>query len=269
MTRLDRLDFVNDGLIVSYCASAEPQDVHISIDYSTPNSKIRPKERMLGLRNCVQYGFAGSDLYAPQDATFEVVTMPPYPSPESERCELEFKMGGVAPIAIRNFVETLRLTSDPPDSTTRAMTIRGSRPVDTSSNSITEDVVRKWLDDPSAAPKAWGKVPFELDIKEDEVGRNDALWRVILEGEVTPEIRKDLENRAIYWIMQWKFDVAGEPSYPGFETRIPKCFSAKQEFTARFRKFRLDPEVMRGLAVNTLVSFHHKVAPVARVELSV
>jgi hypothetical protein len=268
MTRIDRLEFVDDGLIVSYCASVELQDIRIAIDFSASNSKLRLKERMLNVRNTIEYGFAGSDVYAPQDAKFEVVKMPPYPSPPSEHCELELRLGSIAPIAIRTFVETLRLTSNPPECITQAMTIRGSRPLDTSSNSVTEKVVREWLDDPGAAPRPWGKVPFELHVKQD-VGREDAVWRVVLEGEVTAEIRNDLQNRAICWIMLWKLDAAGQPHYPGFETRIPKCSSAEREFTARFKKLRLDPEVMRGLAVNTLVSFHHKVAPIARVELSV
>ena len=106
MTRVDRLEFVDDALVVSYCASAEPQDVRIAIEYSAPNSKIRAKERMLLLRDTVLYGFAGSDLYAPEAATFEVVTMPPYPSPPSERCDFEFRMSSVAPIAIRHFVSS-------------------------------------------------------------------------------------------------------------------------------------------------------------------
>jgi hypothetical protein len=260
MKRLKGLDFVDDRLTVRYSASKEEQDLTIRVDLDAPRQNY-PGMRARSFKSDVEHGFAGSDVFPPQDGQVTIVAPLADPAP-STSLEFSFRVRAIAPVFLRRVVEKFRLLVGFPPTVVRAMSIEGSRPLDRTKLSVDERKLKAWLSAPGAPYGAWPEVPFPVERKSAPRG---ASWTLEFEGRLNAQHRDELTVTAIGLTDCSGYDAIGEPVR---EDRIPELVFAKREVTASYDRFPWDREMLFGFMTNTFVSFHHRTMRIVRAEVS-
>lgn len=266
MPLLNGLDFTQHNLRVAYRASAEPQVM--TIDIGTAGKALRP---MAGgyiwvVRRWLRSGVAGSDIFPPwlpwiekgvEPETYQEETGPSY--------HFEIPHAAFAPLMIRLLVELFRKIGV--NQPVEGMVIRGSLPLDDSPLSITERDVKRWLDDPTAYPRVWPDLGFEVI---DRSAVKGAFVRVRLVDDLPPGEWDTAYDRVGRWFEVLKEYVSeadhGPVPIPTFE--LTEASFARREVVYRLEKFPYVKKPSRDLLLNTLCRFHHEVARIESVEVA-
>jgi hypothetical protein len=149
MPFLNKLEFVEKSLSVSYRGSLEPQTLDISADVPWPLHDMFGDMGPL----CVQYfilqvnrGLFGGTEFAPTDGKAELLEgpKPKRVPPQVSDYHWVIQLSGVTPVALRVLIEELRMAPGriiP----LNGLTLRGSLQLDNSELSVREGEVAAWL----------------------------------------------------------------------------------------------------------------------------
>jgi hypothetical protein len=266
MANIGLLEFVQSALTVSYRASAEPQVLEIRLSTAAlPAMPFGPGE-MLAMTRLVQWGAAGGADFSPTKGAAKVVsgsvpTVDKQPLVATDY-EWEVEVAGVCPLFIRTIVEHLAISGSP--HLVKSMSIHGRLPPDGSPLSVTEQDVRKWIEDPAAYPGEW-KAPFEIEDKR--IGKGAAL-RVKLAGAVDANVFTQFGGLVGYWTVAVQKFFDHTATKHGGLTAVPTKKQGPNECSANWKFFDIVQEPARRTLNNMLVRFHETVAPIAEVTLS-
>lgn len=265
MPLLNRLEFAQHNLRVAYRSSLEPQVM--TIDIGTAGRALRPLAGgyIWAVRRWLRSGVAGSDVFPPwlpwiekgvEPETYEEETGPSY--------HFEFPHAGFAPPMIRLLVELFRKIGV--NQPVEGMVLKGSLPLDDSPLSITEREVKRWLDDPTAYPKVWPELGFEVI---DRSAGKGAFVRMRLASDFS----RDAWDMAHDPINEWfevLTDYVSEATHEVVPTQhhAPESAFARREVVYRLEKFPYVKKPSRDLLLNTLCRFHHEVARIESVEVA-
>jgi hypothetical protein len=265
---LFNMDFVAaGGLLVSYRASAEPQELVVEVDASAPPEAPMAHFCARALVEAINEGGAGGADFAPSRGFAERVAGPWDGGPEAMATSYRWtlRVAGVAPLFMRNFVEELR-RAGMGQPITRVL-IRGALPLDDGPLSVTERTVRAWLDDSGARLPQWPGPPgFALDTSGTSRG---ASLRVELAAPASKEIRGLLERLSLVWLNAVRnyTDEDGDEVFFNSPTMLPYFGHGKTEFRARWHELLYDRDPAVAMLASMLMRFHERVAPLREAEI--
>lgn len=263
---LSYLDFAKDNLWVRYRASAEPQRLDIDLRTTGPIPVNFAGTFLRRIVDLASYGAGGGTVFAPTAGMARLLAPMPEGPMFGPDYRWELEIAGVAPIALRTFVEQLRMSGGILQPVT-SMSIQGSLPLDASPLSVDTEQVRAWLRDPNAYTEEWPTPGFPVRMRELSSG---ATLRVALEDAIDQTLSDALRTLAISWINFTSEYLAEHGAHvhvdPGWKL-LPSFGMGKRELSARYAEFPRKRNASRAVIVNMLSRFHHTVAPIVEVEI--
>lgn len=263
---LSYLDFAKDKLWVRYRASEEPQRLDVDIHTTGPIPVDFAGAFRRRILDMVNYGAAGGSLFDPVLGKARLLSAPDEGPMFGPDYRWSLEIAGVAPIALRTFVEQLRVSGGLIQPVT-SMALQGSLPTDGSALSVDADRVRGWLRDPSAYTEEWPSPGFPVIAREVSSG---ATLRIALDDAIDAALSDTLRTLAISWVNFTSEYLAEHGEHvrvdPGWKL-LPSFGLGKREISARYREFPRKRLASRAVIVNMLARFHQTVAPIAEVEV--
>jgi hypothetical protein len=263
---LSHLDFAKDSLWVRYRASAEPQRLDIDIRTAGPVPVEFGRVYLRRVLDIVNFGAAGGSLFDPLLSSARLLSGPPEGAALGPDYRWSIKIAGVAPVALRTFVEQLRSSGGLLQPVT-SMALQGSLPPDGGLLSATEDDVRAWLRDPDAYVDVWPAPGFPVLPRAIESG---ATLRIALADEITPPIAEALRTLAVAWVnvtseyvAEWGQLAVISPAWKF----LPSFGMGRRELSARYHEFPRRRAPSRAAIVNMLARFHRTIAPIVEAEV--
>ncbi len=263
MANIGLLEFTERNLAVSYRASEEPQLLTMKVKLDEPKRHYGNQGDMLV--EAINYGMAGGAQFAPMAGRARIISgdfaslVPGRKALALQELEFVMEVSGVCPYFLRTMVEQMR-------SSTVAMSIRGSLPLDDSPFSVTEAHLKRWFDDPKAYMGLWD-VPY---FDEQESVLRGASIRVAFHEPISEEAVEKAYG------LGWRFVEAAcivtkyidhTEQRPGAIDLNPTIKRSKKEVTVKFELFDLVREPTRALFLNMLTHFHHTVQPIRAVSI--
>lgn len=270
MPVLNYMDFAKHNLRLSYRASGEPQI--LTIDVATAElARIQRFNGLLAtLRMLVKFGGCGSDVFPPWAGSMERGLEPQQEEERGPTYHAEVPVAGVAPVAMRIFVEQLRASGfhQPVD----AMAIRGALPVNDSPLSITEVDMKRWIEDEVTYPKAWPHIDFPLVIKPAASGFSMHLR---FAGAIPKEHQDWAEALSSGWALIVSHyplaDGTGSLQFgPGSHAgdHFPRTKVGERDVWVKMKKMPWVRQPSLDLLTNMLIRFHHDAVPIEKAEIS-
>jgi hypothetical protein len=263
---LSHLDFTKDSLWVRYRASAEPQRLDIEIRSAGPVPVEFGRVYLRRVLDIVNFGAAGGPIFDPALGAARLLAGPPEGAAFGPDYRWAIEIAGVAPIALRTFVEQLRSSGGLLQPVT-SMALWGSLPPDAGPLSVTESDVRAWLRDPDAYVDSWPSPGFPVRSREVASG---ATLRVELADEITRPIAEALRTLGVAWVnvtseyvAEWGAHAVITPAWK----LLPSFGMGRRELSARYPEFPRRRAPARAAIVNMLARFHRTVAPIVEAEV--
>lgn len=263
---LSHLDFTKNNLWVRYRASAAPQRLDVNVQTAGPVPIELAPAFLRRVLDLVSFGAAGGSLFDPAIGSARVITGPPEGTALGPDHAWSLEISGVAPLALRTFVEQLRCCGGLVQPVT-SMALQGSLPIDGSALSIDEERVRAWLSDPMAYLDEWPEPGFPVLTRKISSG---ATLRIELADEITQPLAEALRTIGVAWVNFTSEYVseAGElvivrPAW----NLLPSFGMGRREISARYKEFPKNRVASRAVIVNMLARFHRLVAPLVEVEI--
>lgn len=260
MPILNALDFANKNLTVHYRGSLEPQELEIAVETGGPTQFDTAAIVMEIVSAVVNFGGAGSSVFPPTAGKWEVKKAPLPKAKKGPNYKWLVEVAGVAPIYMRTIVEKLRAAGHA--APVKAMRIVGSLPSDRGRNTITEDDVRNWLEDPRAYPEQWVDPGFPLLVRD---ATNNSVSVTLDVGKpIGPKMNDRLKELFIRWksATDEYVGVDGQ-SVHALHQLFPKFANTKTQFRAAIDSFIHVMVPSRNVLINMLSRFHTETAPIS------
>ncbi len=269
---LSHLEFTRDSLLVRYQASAAPQRVDIDVHLAGPVLIDFGSVFLRRVMDIVNFGAAGGSMFAPAAGAARVLEGPPAAplgvTSFGPAHHWSVEIAGVAPVALRTFVEQLRQCGGFLQPVT-SMALVGSLPLGDDEGAITERHVRAWLSDPDAYAEEWPAPGFPVRSRRITSG---ATLRIALKDEITPSLSEALRTLCVAWtnvaseyVSEWGELVTIVPEMAA----LPSFGMGRRELSARYLQFPRRRAASRAAIVNMLERFHRTAAPIAEVEVGI
>lgn len=264
MPLVPNLEFASQDLYVSYRASAEPQELSISIVTDGPAPYAEAPGRIGMLLDIINSGGAGGTEFDPSWGRAEVLSgQKGLPEALGPRFQYVLRVAAVSPRFIRNIVEALRRVGV--DHRVTQMAITGALAADDSALSVRTATVREWLDSRDAYPGEWAKPGFPV---ESGIAVGASVY-VQLADPLTREVERELRRLIVLWIATVGDYVGGDGAWAPriLHKTLPHDGAGKTEFRAVAEDFEHVLTPSRAVLVNLLSRFHHDVSPVLSLEV--
>lgn len=264
MPLLRHLDFAARDLHVAYCASLEPQELHIDVKTAGPAAKAEAEARIGTIIANINAGAAGGDVFHPAAGSAALLAgTSGHPSNLGPDYQFRLQVAGVAPLYLRTIVEELRWVGF--NQPVSFMSIVGTRPLDSTPLSVQSAAVRAWLDDPSAYLPRWPKPEF--DVSDHEA--YGASIHVQLLDPLTLSTELALRDAVMQWVVmtQQYVDGEGREVVRILHHTLPRDGASRTGYRAMCEEFLHTSGPSRAALINILTRYHRTVAPIAMVQI--
>jgi hypothetical protein len=264
MPLITGLDFASSALSVRYRASREPQELSIDVTTEAPAPFHNATATMESIVHLINAGGAGGEHFAPQDSLARVLQAPPHDSlGPSYHWVLE--VASVAPAFLRSMIDRLRLVGGEP--AVVGMTLAGSLPTDDSALSVTEALMRTWLDSPEAYPARWPQLSFGVS----DISMLGAAAEIQLGTEVTADVYRELEELVATWLeaVIHYVEPDGSEVLEEHEQFHYQSGFGRTEYRFCIQQFLHNHVPSTAMLLNLLERFHHVVAPIQHAEVRI
>lgn len=249
---------------VAYRASAEPQILQIDVVLNSRHSAGAPEANLRQAIRHMGMGVTGGSEFAPSQSTAKHRSGPIDPSKardDTDTYRWKIEVAGVSPKYLRHLVSQIQWMGGG----SKAMTIRGTLPVDEGPLSVTTEIMDRWMTSRSAWASAYPTIPFAITEVERASG-----CKVAVETASPPS--KGAQDALFQHLREFAAAVYGMPATTDDPLLVriggaPKMGMTKKKINAEFQAYALTGKGPRDQLVNFLIRFHETIAPLTSVEL--
>jgi hypothetical protein len=261
---LEGLEFVHEGLFVSYRGSLDAQQLDFAVSLHTPVLPARAVHAMTLVVDAINLGAAGGAHFPPWAGHAEALDG--FRPRRTKTTELAFSINvaGVAPAFLRNVIELLREAGD-----IEQLSVNGSLPLDDTELSVQEHVLAGWLADTDAYPEAWLRPGFDVG-RGAAPKRGRSLVSVELLGAPQARTKAAFEKLVTTWlgIIATYVGRDGRPVDPAKARPQVTIEASGKHLHVFLDGFPFAPAPAEAILVNMLAGFHARTAKVAKVGLA-
>ena len=271
---LPHMTFAEEQLTLRYRANAKAQTLRIEVDGpwppDEPSGDAGP--RILGLLGAAtRAGLCGGEEFDPCLGEFRVLAGPMCGERSAlpDACDYRWtvEVAGVNTLSLRLWIEWLSSSFAAVPGLApgaRRVLIEGSLPVNKTAASITEKVMRMWLESGRAYPNRWKKGAFPVI---EAHGQQAARIEAFAAGTLSPSHAAAFEERCAL-VLRYAAMVADRDHKRPGSCGAPRFEHAPGRLALVSDPFDFDPYTARALFTGMLTRFHREVALLERIELT-
>lgn len=261
---MPELQFVRGNLKVAYRASLEPQDLDLEIVLDGPDPRLHVLQQVRIFIEEISGGAAGGSMFAPTRGSAAHRHGPlsgDEPLAMGPRYHYGLRVAGVAPHYLRHVVEKLGMSA-----AVSFLSIRGSLPLDDSTQSVRENDVVRWLGFPRTHLGAFA-APFA--VREHQRHGRRGFVRLRLLEPSTNDILLAFEDALLVWgglLLSYGDRTAAN------QAKISLPASAGRGgavLAAQFEVLSCEHDAARDALINVIGAFHERAAQVGSLEVGI